>query len=42
VLDAQAHRQALAGTPIGSPFVCQLPDGSSLKIDLQTHYSVSR
>ena len=35
-IEAQDHQRALAGAPVGAPSVCQLPGGSSLKIDLQT------
>jgi hypothetical protein len=30
------HQQALAGAPVGTPSVCQLPGGPLLNIDLQT------
>jgi len=33
-IEAQDRQQALAGTPVGAPSVCQLPGGLSLKIDL--------
>jgi hypothetical protein len=33
---AQDRQRALAGAPVTSPSVCQLPGGTSLKIDLQT------
>jgi len=35
-IEAQDHRRALAGAPVGMPSVCQLPGGASLKIDPQT------
>ena len=31
--DAQDSQRALASAPVGTPSVCQLPSGSSLKID---------
>jgi len=40
-IEAQDHQQALAGTPVGTPSVCQLPSGPSLEIDLQTRDAVS-
>jgi hypothetical protein len=40
-IEAQDHQRALAGTPIGTPSVCQLPGGPSLKIDPQTREAVS-
>ena len=40
-IDAQNHQQALAGTPVGTPSVGQLPSSPSLKIDLQTQEAVS-
>jgi len=40
-IEAQDRQRALAGAPIGSPSVCQLPGGPSLKIDLQTREAVS-
>ena len=39
-IELQDHQQALAGAPVGTPKVCQLPGGPSLKIDLQTHQVV--
>jgi hypothetical protein len=49
-IEAQDRQQALAGAPVGTPSVCQLPGGPSLKIDQQTrdagsvysvyHYSI--
>ena len=33
-IEAQDRQQALAGTPVGAPSVCQLRGGLSLKIDL--------
>jgi len=35
-IDAQDRQRVLAGAPVGTPFVCQLPGGPSLKIDPQT------
>ena len=35
-IEAQDHPRALAGAPVGTPFVCQLPCGPSRKIDPQT------
>ena len=35
-IQAQHRRRALAGAPVGTPSVCQLPSGPSLKIDLET------
>jgi hypothetical protein len=40
-VEAQDRQQALAGTPVGSPSVCQLPSGGSLIIDPQTGEAVS-
>jgi len=40
-INAQDHQQALAGAPPGTPSVCQLPSGPSLKIDPQTREVVS-
>jgi hypothetical protein len=40
-IEAQDCQRALAGAPVGAPSVCQLPIGSSLKIDLQTQEAVS-
>jgi hypothetical protein len=34
-IDAQDHQRALAGTPVGTQSVCQLPSGPSVKIDVQ-------
>jgi hypothetical protein len=39
-IDAQNHQRALAGAPVGTPSVCQLPGGASLKINLQTREAV--
>jgi len=41
VIEAQDRQRALAGAPVGSPSVCQLPGGPSLKIDPQTPEAVS-
>jgi len=35
-IEAQDHQPALPGAPVGTPAVCQLPGGPSLKTDLQT------
>ena len=35
-IDAQDRQRALSCAPVGTPSVCQLPGGASLKIDLQT------
>jgi len=40
-IEAQDCQQALAGAPVGTRSVCQLPGGSSLKIDPQTREAVS-
>jgi len=40
-IEAQDRQRALAGVPAGTPSVCQLPRGPSLKIDLQTQEAVS-
>jgi len=40
-IEAQDRQRALAGAPAGTPSVCQLPSGPSLKIDLQTREAVS-
>jgi hypothetical protein len=32
-IEAQDRQHALAGAPVGTPSVCQLPGGPSLKID---------
>jgi hypothetical protein len=36
MIKAQDHQGALAHAPVGSPSVCQLPTGLSLKMDQQT------
>jgi hypothetical protein len=41
VIEAQDHQWALAGAPVGTSSVCQLPGGPSLIIDLQIQYPVS-
>ena len=41
-IEAQDHQRALAGAPVHTPSVCQLPGGPYLKIDLQTREAVSR
>jgi len=40
-IEAQDRQWALAGAPVGTPNVCQLPGGPSLKIDPQTREAVS-
>ena len=40
-IETQDGHQALAGSPVVSPPVRQLPGGPSLKIDLQTRQAVS-
>jgi len=40
-IEAQDRQQALAGAPVGTPSVCHLPGGPSLKIDPQTREAVS-
>jgi hypothetical protein len=40
-IEDQDHQRPLAGAPGGTPSVCQLPGGPSLKIDLQTREAVS-
>jgi len=40
-IEAQDRQQALAGAPVGTPSVCQLPGDPSLKIDPQTREAVS-
>jgi hypothetical protein len=40
-IEAQDRQRVLAGAPVGIPSVCQLPGGSSLKIDPQTREGVS-
>ena len=39
-IEAQDRQRALAGAPVGTPSVCQLPGGPSLKIDPQTREAV--
>jgi len=39
-IEAQDRQPALAGAPVGTPSVCQLPGGRSLKIDPQTREAV--
>ena len=36
LIEAQDCQRALAGASVGTPSVCQLPGGPSLKIDPQT------
>jgi len=40
-IEAQDRQRALASAPVGTPSVCQLPGGQSLKIDPQTQEAVS-
>ena len=40
-IEAQDRQRALAGAPVGTLSVCQLPGGPSLKIDPQTREAVS-
>jgi len=40
-IEGQDRQQALAVSPVGTPSVCQLPGGASLKIDPQTLEAVS-
>ena len=40
-IEAQDRQRALAGAPVGTPSVCQLPGGPSLKIDPQTRDALS-
>jgi len=40
-IEAQHRQQALTDAPVGTPSVCQLPGGPSLKIDPQTREAVS-
>jgi len=40
-IEGQDRQRALAGAPVGTPSVCQLPGGPSLKIDQQTREAVS-
>jgi len=40
-IEAQDHQRALAGAPVSTPSVCQLPSSPSLKIDPQTPEAVS-
>jgi len=40
-IEAQDCQQALAGAPVGTPSVCQLPGGPSLTIDPHTREAVS-
>jgi len=40
-IESQDHQRALAGAPVGTPSVCQLPGGPFLKIDPQTGEAVS-
>ena len=40
-IEALDHQRARAGAPVGTPSVCQLPGGPSLKMDPQTREDVS-
>ena len=40
-IKAQHHQRALAGAPAGTPSLCQLPSGPSLRNDPQTQEAVS-
>jgi hypothetical protein len=40
-IETQDHQRVLAGTPVGTPSVCQLPGCPSLKIHPQTREAVS-
>jgi hypothetical protein len=40
-IEAQDRQRALAGAPVGTPSVCQMPSGPSLKIDPQTREAVT-
>jgi len=40
-IEAQDRQRALAGAPVGTPSVCQLPSGPSFKIDPQTREAES-
>jgi len=40
-IEAQDRQQVLAGAPVGTASVCQLPGGPSLKIVPQTREAVS-
>ena len=40
-IEARDRQRALAGVPVGTPSVCQLPSGPSLEIDPQTREAVS-
>jgi len=40
-IETQDHQRALAGAPVGTPSVSQLPGGPSLKIDPQTREAVN-
>jgi len=40
-IEAQDCQRALASAPVGTPSVCQLPSGPSLKINTQTQEAVS-
>jgi hypothetical protein len=39
-IEGQDRQRALAGAPVGTPSVCQLPGGPSLKINPQTREAV--
>jgi len=40
-IEAHNRQQPLAGAPVGTLSICQLPSGPSLKIDQQTRVDVS-
>jgi len=40
-IQPQYRQRAFAGAPVGTPSVCELPGGPSLKIDRQTGEAVS-
>jgi len=40
-IEAQDRQRPLAGAPVGTPSVCELTSGPSLKIDPQTREAVS-
>ena len=41
VIEAQDWHRELAGAPVDTPSLCQLPGGPSLEIDPQTREAVS-
>jgi len=40
-IEPQDHWRALAGAPVGTPSVCQMCGGPSIKIDPQTREAIS-